>query len=128
MLGLRIGCPGPLVSPELKMAAGGPAVVLMANAYNVFALGESWRSPASPTPGPLGLSVRLLVLMRESEDDNVELGPFLFSRVILDINHRCGFPNRASIQDLKDHVNLSFWQQPEFFSKKVTLAQMFQKV
>lgn len=35
MPGLRVGCPGPLVSPELKMAAGGPATVLMANAYNV---------------------------------------------------------------------------------------------
>lgn len=135
MPGLRVGCPGPLVSPELKMAAGGPATLLMANAYNVsfffffFALGESWRTPATPTPGPLGLNVRLLALLRERADDNMESGLFLFSGVILDIYHRFGFSNRAHIHDLKDHVNLSFWQQPEFsFSKKVTLAQTFQKV
>lgn len=134
MPGLRVGCPGPLVSPELKMAAGGPATVLMANAYNVLVffffppLGESWRMPATPTPGPLGLSVRLLALLRERADDNMESGLFLFSRVILDIYHRFGFSNRAHIHDLKDHVNLSFWQQPEFFfPKKVTLAHAVSK-
>lgn len=67
MPGLRIGCPRPLVSPELKMAAGGPAGVLMAKAYNVFALGESWRTPATPTPGPLVLSVRLLASADETD-------------------------------------------------------------
>lgn len=66
--------------------------------------------------------------MRESADDSMESGLFLFSGVVLDIYPLFGFSNRAPIQDFKDHVNLYFWQQPEFSSKKVTLAQTFQKV
>lgn len=66
--------------------------------------------------------------MRQTADDNMESGLFLFSGVILDIYHLFGFSNRAYIHDLKDHVNLSFWQQPELSSEKVTLAQTFQKV